>query len=169
MKCQIPIWSLGQFRIHTAIRRTSYTSTHWFILELNFLPAWSDLVENIIPDFPPLRSLWLVNITVIVPFPEVRSLLKTESSSIDAPDLTDESVEHVVHVSPVSSARLVERTIELLGQSLTLPHVHRPVGLLEVDLIGYQDHRNVLWGPDFSYKISVLHSLVETVPLGNII
>ena len=81
------------------------------------------------------------------------------------PYFPDETVEHIVHMSPVCRTGLVERTVELVCQGLALPHVHRPVCLLEVNLVGYQDDRNVFWGSDFGYKISVLHSLVETVPI----
>ena len=84
---------------------------------------------------------------------------------LNLPYFPHETVKYIVYMSPVSRTCLVERTIELICESLALPHIHRPVGLLEVDLIGYKDYRNVLWGSDFSYKISVLYGLVEAVPV----
>ena len=90
------------------------------------------------------------------------------SVSGDLPDLPDEGVEHVVHVSPVGGARLIERTVELLSQSLALSHVHRSVGLLEVHLVGHEHHGDVLRGPDFSYKIPILYGLVKAVPASDV-
>ena len=69
--------------------------------------------------------------------------LKTVSY-LNLPDFPDKTVENVVYMSPVGRTGLVERTTELVCQGLALPHIHRPVGLLEVHLVGYKDHRDVL-------------------------
>ena len=84
---------------------------------------------------------------------------------LNLPYFPDETVENIVYMSPVCRTGLIERTTELVCQGFALPDVHRPVGLLQVHLVGHEDHRDVLWGSDFGYKISVFHSLVETVPV----
>lgn len=72
-------------------------------------------------------------------------------------------MEHVIHVSAVRGARLVEGTRELLRERLALGGLHGPHGLLEVDLVGHEDDGDVLGGPHLRDQAPVLHGLVETV------
>ncbi len=79
------------------------------------------------------------------------------------PNFTNESVEHVIHMPPVRSARLIEGAAELLGQVLALPGLDRPHGGLEVHLVGHEDYRDILGGSHLGDEVPIFYSLVKTV------
>jgi len=116
---------------------------------LNFLFAPPYLFENVIPNFFPARCFIFFENFLFTSFPY----------------FTHESVEHVIHVPPVRRARLIEGTSELLGQVLALPGIHRPHGGLEVHLVCYEDHGDILGGSHLGDKVPIFYSLVKTVSL----
>ena len=79
------------------------------------------------------------------------------------PNFTNESVEHVIHMPPVRSARLIEGAAELLGQVLAFPGLHRPHGGLEVHLVSHEDYWDILGGSHLGDKVPIFYSLVKTV------
>ena len=72
-------------------------------------------------------------------------------------------MENVVDVLSVSRARLVERAAKFCCKCLSFLGLYHPLGLLEVNLVGHQDHRHILRGPHLGDQGAVLYSLIEAV------
>lgn len=116
---------------------------------LNFLFAPLYFFENVIPNFFPARCFIFLENFFLTSFP----------------NFTNESVEHVIHMPPVRSARLIEGAAELLGQVLALPGLDRPHGGLEIHLVGHEDYRDILGGSHLGDEVPIFYSLVKTVSL----
>ena len=62
----------------------------------------------------------------------------------ELPNFSDQSMEHIINMSPVGSASFVEWTTKFLCQRLTLATVNHPHGLLQINFVSHQDDRNIL-------------------------
>merc|ERR1712168_1212735 len=119
---------------------------------LDFLSSfYFYFLENTVPNFLPFRCFIFLQFFFVISFS----------------DLSNQRMENVVDVLSVSRARLVERAAKFCCKCLSFLGLYHPLGLLEVNLVGHQDHRHILRGPHLGDQGAVLYSLIEAVSVSD--